>query len=209
VSDLTLFDDVTVTASPSWAAAASIEPAITPEPELAVATEPDVDGPSAAAEPPSFPVRVIRSARRRRTAQAQLIDGVIHVRVPARITKSEESRLVADLVARLERREHRKGIDLTARAMDLARRYGLPHPASIRFVENQQKRWGSCTINSGEIRISSNLSRYPVWVLDYVIVHELAHLVVSDHSPAFHDIVARYPRAERARGYLQAKSDGI
>jgi predicted metal-dependent hydrolase len=45
-------------------------------------------------------------------------------------------------------------------------------------------------------------------VLDYVLVHELAHLVVPDHSPAFHEIVDRYPRAERARGFLIAMSRG-
>ena len=45
----------------------------------------------------------------------------------------------------------------------------------------------------------------PSWVLDYVLVHELAHLRVPGHGPKFWALVDRYPRTERARGYL----DGI
>jgi predicted metal-dependent hydrolase len=158
---------------------------------------------------PRFPVRVIRSAKRRRSAHAQLVDGEIIVRIPARMSKADEAVYVAELVERIEKREQRSSIDLEARTRELARRYDLPLPASIRFVDNQQRRWGSCTIDSGDIRVSSKLATYPLWVLDYVVVHELAHLVVADHSPAFHALVARYPKAERARGYLIAKSDGV
>jgi hypothetical protein len=157
---------------------------------------------------PRFPVRVIRSARRRRTAHAQLVDGEIVVRLPARMTKADEVQYVAELVERIEKREQRTAVDLGARTKDLAHRYDLPLPAAIRFVDNQRSRWGSCTIESREIRVSSKLVDYPAWVLDYVIVHELAHLIVADHSPAFHELVARYPKAERARGYLMAKADG-
>jgi hypothetical protein len=158
---------------------------------------------------PRFPVRVIRSAKRRRTVHAQLVDGEILVRVPARMTKADEARFVAELVERIEKREQRGAIDLTTRTHELARRYGLPTPESIRFVDNQRSRWGSCTIESREIRISSRLADFPLWVLDYVIIHELAHLLVADHSAAFHALVDRYPKAERARGYLMAKADGV
>jgi predicted metal-dependent hydrolase len=157
---------------------------------------------------PGFPVEVIRSSKRRRTVHAQLVDGVIRVRVPARMTKADEARYVAELVERIERREQRGAVNLDDRCRDLARRYDLPLPTSIRFVDNQRSRWGSCSIDSREVRLSARLAGYPPWVLDYVVVHELAHLVVPDHSPAFHAIVARYPKAERARGYLEAKSDG-
>lgn len=163
-----------------------------------------------AAEPGTrWPVRVVRSARRRRTVHAQLVDGEIVVRVPARMSKADEARYVAELVERIEKREQRNAIDVEARARELARRYDLPMPASIRFVDNQRSRWGSCTIDLREIRISSRLAQFPTWVLDYVIVHELAHLVVPDHSPSFHALVDRYPKAERARGYLMAKADGL
>jgi predicted metal-dependent hydrolase len=49
------------------------------------------------------------------------------------------------------------------------------------------------------------LAKEPPWVLDYVIVHELAHLHVSGHGQAFWELVNRYPLAERARGFLMAR----
>jgi predicted metal-dependent hydrolase len=82
---------------------------------------------------------------------------------------------------------------------------GLRTPQSIRWVDNQDRRWGSCTPAQGSVRISSHLAREPGWVLDYVIVHELAHLHVSAHNRRFWALVARYPLAERARGFLMAR----
>ena len=168
----------------------------------------DLRDPSRSLERPHYEVRVVRSAKRRKTVNARVVDGVIEVRVPARMSKADEKRFVAELVERIERRELEKQVDVGQRSRELAQRFDLPVPASIRFVDNQHSRWGSCSIESREIRLSSRLANYPTWVLDYVIVHELAHLVVAEHSPAFHALVDRYPRAERARGYLHAKADG-
>jgi predicted metal-dependent hydrolase len=53
------------------------------------------------------------------------------------------------------------------------------------------------------IRLSSRLQALPGWVVDYVLVHELAHLLEPGHGPAFHRLVERYPRAERAEGFLE------
>ena len=92
------------------------------------------------------------------------------------------------------------------RAAALARRHGLPRASSIRWVDGMRTRWGSCTPATGAIRLSSSLAAFPEWVIDYVIVHELAHLREPGHSPAFWALVERYPKAERARGYLTAKS---
>jgi predicted metal-dependent hydrolase len=71
-------------------------------------------------------------------------------------------------------------------------------------VANQDARWGSCTTNQGTIRLSDRLADAPAWVRDYVIIHELAHLIRPDHSPAFWRLVRRYKLTERARGYLMA-----
>lgn len=158
----------------------------------------------AATAPEQLPVEVVRSARRRKTVQARIVDGRIQVLVPATLSRAEEERHVAALVARLQARHARRD-DLEARADRLAARYRLPRARSVRWSDRQQRRWGSCSVGTGDIRISALLADAPTWVLDYVLVHELAHLEVPDHSAAFHALVARYPRAERAKGFLLAK----
>jgi predicted metal-dependent hydrolase len=151
---------------------------------------------------PTLPVEIVRSTRRKRTVEAQIINGTIRVHVPARMKQSEVDRYTAELVARLQRAEASDRVDLVARAGMLARRYKLPLPKSIRFVDNQKSQWGSCTPATGEIRLSSRLTQFPSWVLDYVIVHELAHLIEFHHNAKFMALVDQYPKAERARGFL-------
>jgi predicted metal-dependent hydrolase len=153
-------------------------------------------------------VEVIRSARRRKTVQAAETDGVVRVWVPASMSRADEERWVAEMVARLDRRKATEGTDVDARARTLARRYRLPQPTSVQWVHNQHARWASCTPVDGVIRVSSRLSGFPAWVVDYVLVHELAHLAEPGHGPAFWSLVHRYRRAERARGFLLAKSQG-
>lgn len=156
---------------------------------------------------PPLPVEIILSARRRKTVQATLVDGVIRVQAPATMSRSELDKHIVYLVERLERRYRADSIDPETRAIKLAKRFGLPQPASVDWAE-QRSQWGSCTPSTGEIRVSTRLAAWPPWVLDYVLVHELAHLVQSNHSPAFHALVDRYPLAERARGFLMAVSFG-
>ena len=158
--------------------------------------------------PRTLPVRVIESARRKKTVAARVVDGVIEVRVPAGLDEPTRRQYVADLVSRLERQRAAGHVDLTDRARRLARRYDLPAPDSIDWSSRQTGRWGSCTAADGVIRISDRLAQLPPWVLDYVIVHELAHLAEPNHGPAFTALVARYPRSERAIGFLQAVSMG-
>jgi predicted metal-dependent hydrolase len=161
-------------------------------------------------------VEVIRSARRRRTISAYRDGDRTVVLLPARTTAADEVRWVDAMVARLAKQDaRRKPSDdgLAARAAGLSARHldGRARPASVRWVGNMASRWGSCTPADRTIRISDRLRGAPLWVLDYVLVHELAHLRVPDHSPAFWELVSAYPRAELARGYLlglSASSDG-
>ena len=159
------------------------------------------------AEAPSVEVR--RSRRRRRTVSAYRDDdGTIVVLLPARMTKAEEQEWVATMVARLERSEARSkpsDASLTRRAETLSQRYleGLARPASVRWVANQQHRWGSCTPADKAIRLSDRLQGMPSWVIDYVLLHELAHLLEKGHTRAFWRMVDRYPKADRARGFLE------
>lgn len=130
--------------------------------------------------------------------------------VPARLTAAEEQRWVTTMVERIARAERRRRPDdaeLARRAYRLSTQYlsGRALPTSVRWVDNQRSRWGSCTPSDGSIRISSRLRQLPGYVLDYVIVHELAHLLARGHDRQFWDLVARYPQSERARGFL----DGV
>ena len=156
---------------------------------------------------PSLPVEIVRSRRRRKTVQATIVDGVIRVQAPASMSQRELDEHVHYLVSRLERRYRSESVDLEARAQRLSKRFGLPTATSVVWAD-QRSQWGSCTTTTGELRISNRLAAYPPWVLDYVLVHELAHLVEANHSPAFHELVAKYPLAERARGFLMAISFG-
>lgn len=153
-------------------------------------------------------VDVIRSAKRRKTAQARIVAGRLEVRIPARSSKAEEARLVEVFRRRYEKAGSSATLDLTARAAKLARQLDLPAPTEIRWVTNQAHRWGSCTPSTGVIRISDRMAAFPPWVVDHVIVHELAHLVERRHGPAFYELANRYPLAERAEGYLLAKTGG-
>lgn len=152
-------------------------------------------------------VEVRRSRRRRRTVSAYRDGERIVVLVPATLTRAEEARWIETMVARIERAERRRASsdeELMTRARELNDRYlgGLATPGSVRWVDNQQSRWGSCTPGDRTIRLSARLQTMPRWVTDYVLVHELAHLLEPGHGKAFWAWVDRYPRAERAKGYL-------
>lgn len=152
-------------------------------------------------------IEVVRSRRRRKTVQAQLVDGVLRIAIPDHLSSDEEARWVDKMQARFRSERDPAEIDLARRARKLAGRYELREPATITWSKRQRTIWGSCTVGTGAVRISTRVAAFPSWVLDYVIVHELAHLDEPDHGPAFWEAVNRYPMAERARGYLIAKGD--
>lgn len=152
-------------------------------------------------------VEVRRSTRRRRTVSAFREGDRTIVLLPARMSQAEEEQWVATMVARLAAREARRTPSdavLLARAVALSNRWldGAAVPASVAWSPLQRRRWGSCSPNDRAIRVSSRLAGMPPWVVDYVLFHELTHLVVFDHSAEFWALVDRYPQAERARGFL-------
>ena len=152
-----------------------------------------------------------RSRRRRRTVSAYREGGRTIVLIPARFSRAEEQRWVTTMLDRLaagDRRRSPSDDELAARAEVAARELlgGLAKPTSIRWVSNQQSRWGSCTPADGSIRISTRVRGMPGYVLDYVVLHELAHLLVPGHGKDFWSLVDGYGRTERARGYLEGVS---
>ena len=154
-------------------------------------------------------IQIIRSAKRSKTVSAKLVDGVMVVRAPARMNDAELAPIIENLRERIEKRQQKAKLDdalLQRKARELNRRYfgGKLKWNSIKWVTNQNTRAGSCTPPQKTIRISHRLAAMPAFVRDYVIMHELAHLKEANHGPKFWKLVNRYPKTERARGYLMA-----
>lgn len=153
-------------------------------------------------------VEVRRSTRRRRTVSAYREGDRTVVLIPDRMTAAEEERWIGVMLDRLAAQESKRMLDeseLDRRASDLSERYlqGRARPRSVRWVTNQNTRWGSCTPAEGSIRLSHRLQGMPSFVLDYVLLHELAHLLVPGHGPEFWGLLDAFPRTERARGFLE------
>lgn len=160
----------------------------------------------------SPPIRIVASRRRRRTVAARLRSGVLELLVPDWMPRAERERWAEEMRGRIERRMARmrpSDHKLAERARMLNDRHfgGRLRWTSIGFADMSHL-WGSCTFTTGAIRIAARAATLPEWVIDYLVVHELAHLEQSDHGPAFHELENRYPLAERARGYLMAIDQG-
>lgn len=133
------------------------------------------------------------------------------VLIPARFTLQQEREWVATMLTRLQAKDRRRRPSdeaLAARAALLSQRYlaGRARPLSVAWVDNQHARWGSCTPGDATIRVSSRLRAMPSYVLDYVLLHELAHLLQPSHGARFWALLEGYPLTERARGFLQGYS---
>jgi hypothetical protein len=167
-------------------------------------------------EPPRFDrpeVEIRASARRKKTGTAHWSGTRIIVQIPARLRGRDRSIFVDDLVVRLmaQRPQLMSGDhDLEERAAELADRYldGV-RPSSVRWSDSQRQRWASCSPDSKEIRISSRLQQCPSWVIDAVLVHELAHLIEADHSPAFYALADRFPRQRESGLFLDGYALGL
>ncbi|MCC9203641.1 M48 metallopeptidase family protein [Arthrobacter sp. zg-Y769] len=157
-----------------------------------------------------IPIQVRRSARRKRTVNAVFRDGVALISIPAHFSAAQEAEWVRRMVARLEERSagtpdpETSESELMLRAAELSRTYlsGHARPQSVRWVSNQNSRWGSATPGRGTIRLSDKLQGMPQWVIDYVLLHELAHLLVPSHGPAFWRLLESYPQTETAKAFL-------
>jgi hypothetical protein len=170
---------------------------------------------SSRSTPPGWPdVEVRISARRRKTSEARWVGGRIVVSLPAHLSQEAREKTIAWLVDRLVAKHPLRtaigDAELMTRAAALSDRYRIgARPTSVRWVTNQSARWGSCSFHSGEIRLSHRLRSVPEWVLDAVLVHELAHLVHPDHSPAFHQLANGYRRHHDAGIFLAGYGLGL
>jgi predicted metal-dependent hydrolase len=160
-------------------------------------------------------ITIVRSRRRRKTIQTKYSDGRLWIYLPAGMNQKDEQKWIDRMVEKNERWKKRQSLKksdpwLLQRAKELSKQYlNETLDFSITFVSNQNSRFGSCTSVDRTIRISERVKTMPSWVQDYVIIHELAHLIYPDHSKKFWEIVNRFKYAERAKGYLIAKGTDV
>ncbi|MDO4898824.1 MAG: M48 family metallopeptidase [Rothia sp. (in: high G+C Gram-positive bacteria)] len=165
-------------------------------------------------------VEIVRSARRQRTVQAQPLDGGrVRLLVPARSSDADIAVYLERLLPKVAARQDRRAATVRQVASDeflVGRAEALraellpecPAPASIRWVGNQKKQWGSATPLERSIRISDTLQGAPGYAVDSVIFHELCHFVEPNHSRKFRALEARYPYLEKARAFLEGVTFG-
>jgi len=155
-------------------------------------------------------VKILRSKKRRRTVSARLVKDILVVRAPQNLPENRLEKVITELKARIERKQLKEELNRDENLVQRAKEFNLRffenklNINSIEYVTSQNSKFGCCNYRSGRIRISHRISTMPQWVRDYVIIHELAHLVVPAHNKAFWEIVNRYRLTERARGYLIA-----
>lgn len=154
-------------------------------------------------------ITIIRSDRRKKTIQAKLQDEKLCILLPSGMTKVEEKKWIDKMIKKFEGRQQKKKLNsnglLIKRAQELNNKYfDGALIFKIKYVTNQASRFGSCSTATNTIRISDRIADMPQWVRDYIIIHELAHLINADHSKKFWEKVNQFKYAERARGYLIA-----
>lgn len=156
-------------------------------------------------------IKIVRSPNRKKTVSARLSNGVMFVNAPAGIPDKELAKIISKFKESLIKKNLKKELnekqDLKEIAERLNRTYfeGRLKIGSIEYSTNQNSRFGCCNIKTGRILLSHRLGTMPEWVRDYVIVHELAHLIIPNHGRAFQELTSRYERKERAIGFLMAK----
>ncbi|MCK4353240.1 M48 family metallopeptidase [candidate division WOR-3 bacterium] len=152
-----------------------------------------------------------RSATRKKTIQAKLKDEVMEILAPLNVSEKKLNEVIKSFKHRFEKREKEKFFNreskLPLRVQKLNQKYfgGELKFKYIKYSANQSNSFGICYPHRRTILINGYLKKMPQWVEDYVIVHELAHLVYPNHSKDFWKLVRQYPKTERAIGYLMAK----
>ena len=130
-------------------------------------------------------LRVEESEVKRASASSE--GGELQVLVPKAVAEGERRELVSKAVVRWYRRQLETYLkESVTRWLPVMGRSEMPRV----LVREQRSRWGSCS-SDGTLRFSWRLGMLEPGLIDSVVVHELAHLDVMNHSPAFWEVVLR------------------
>ena len=173
---------------------------------------------------PPISYTIIHSARR--TLGLEVRDGKVTVRVPDRLPEREAERFVAKhtewIIKKLNEDKERQKMkaacqipapqELTQNQIEQmklefetkTKKYAAQMNVTYGriTIRNQQTRWGSCTVQTGKIRLNLSLARKPEACLEYVLVHELCHLLEPSHNARFHGLMDKFLPDWRERKLL-------
>ena len=113
-------------------------------------------------------------------ASIRLLHGRFQVVVDSQLSKKKRSEIISKELSRWYKEHAEKRIN--ERVKILAARLGIATPPVI--IRSQQKRWASCD-SLGRVRINWRIIMASITLVDYIVAHELCHLIHHDHSPAF------------------------
>jgi predicted metal-dependent hydrolase len=154
-------------------------------------------------------IEVRRSTRRKKTIEAYRNGEKVIVSIPARMSQREANQVVDEMVKKILHDESRPtNSELFERAQYLNQKYldGKAVPVSVEWSSRMSRIWGACTIEDKAIRISDRLRDAPEYALDYLLIHELIHILIPGHGAEFRELLMRYPQLERAEGYFEGRT---
>ncbi|MBN2789825.1 MAG: M48 family metallopeptidase [Candidatus Delongbacteria bacterium] len=155
-----------------------------------------------------YEIIVKRSKRRKKTLQASLRDNTVKILAPHHTSDGDIKAFLNKFLEKLELKEIILNNDdeLLKRSLKLKKKFIPEAPDySIEFQGTLLRTWGKCYTRQRKIVINPVLATYPKWVMDYVIIHEIAHLLVPNHGKDFRSLINRFKLKERAVGFLMAK----
>lgn len=126
----------------------------------------------------------------------------IRVFLPAGVKVNDENarRWILQSVIETYRREAKEV--LPRRTAELAKQFQFNY--NRLFIKNLKSRWGSCSARNN-INLNLQLMRFDDWLIDYIILHELLHTRIRNHSPLFwKKLTAIYPATPTARIFLKS-----
>jgi predicted metal-dependent hydrolase len=146
--------------------------------------------------------------KRVKNVNARLRGTTLLVSAPPGLPERELLSIVTALAGRLVRRVHARKVNSEHALDELVKRVAarFPQPpkvSSVAYTVGSSSRWGSYSATTGTVRLNAALRHMPVWVLESVVAHELAHAVHLDHSGAFWSLLRRVcPDTDRSRAFL-------
>ena len=154
-------------------------------------------------------IEVRRSTRRKKTIEAYRNGEKVIVSIPAKMSQREANQVVDEMVKKILHDEsslNNEQLFIRAQQLNLQYLDGKAVPTSVQWSSRMSRIWGACTIEDKTIRISDRLRDAPAYALDYLLLHELIHILIPGHGPDFKELLERYPELARAEGYFEGRT---